>query len=149
MLVPCTVCRRHVRDGAPCAFCGGAPSDTKPVVVEGHVSRRYAATLTAFGIAIAIDASACGAYGGPPSAYRRTSGEFRTSRERSTSDTLDDVVARGKAHGCRVDRFERHAYVYCEGRTMMIDSGGDDIVVTCEHATDAECRAAYEQFAKP
>jgi hypothetical protein len=147
MLVPCSQCRRHVRDDGACPFCGGAPVAERPVVVEGHYSRRYAATLAAFGIAVAIDASACGAYGGPPP---RASGEARVPRQGSPTETPDGFAARAKAKGCQVDRYAKHAYAHCEQGSLRVDfDDADGLVVRCPDLNDAECRALYDRLIAP
>jgi hypothetical protein len=149
MLFPCSQCRRHVRNDGACPFCGGSPIAERPVVIEGHYSRRYAATLAAVGVAVAIDASACGAYGGPPSAYRRTDGEARVPRQGSPAEALDGFVARAKAKGCQIDRYERHAYAHCETGSMMVDVSGDDYSVQCKQMSDIQCRAFFDRINAP
>lgn len=139
-LSPCTSCRRHVRPGGPCPFCGGAPEVGLPIEVEGRHSRGHAALLAAFGVAVAIDASACGVYGGPPPNY--------ASENEGSSFAIDtrpdDLTARATALGCTAEQHTDTVAVRCATGTLLVEKTR----VSCPELAEGACRALWARVTK-
>lgn len=139
-LSPCTTCRRHVRLDEACPFCGGAAGPARRLELGGRRSRGQAATLAGVGLAVALDASACGAYGGPPPrASSPTSASF------AIDERPDDLAARGKARGCATEPYGATLVLHCPAGELTVQPRQ----VSCPDLVDVgACRALYEQIAK-
>jgi hypothetical protein len=80
MLVPCSECRRHVRDDEACPFCGGLPGE----VIERSLSPRIARAAVILGM---VSLSAC--YGAPDSIEDECRPDARVCPDTGVSDSAD------------------------------------------------------------